>query len=273
MSPPRDHVFGVDFSGSSSPGRKIWITEANLRGGSIQIVKCEPASDWFGRSASDRDSIYHDLIQLIESHLSAVFGFDFPFSLPKTVLKNVSSWRGHLENLDQLSGNKSAEEFRQSCVGRATVKPGASKYLRRETDWRYGGQCPYHHHLQHQTYHGQRNILAPLITGDDAVAIPMQDQSPTHPWMIEVYPAATLSKLGLYQQGYKNHTGSARRRSHNIDGLRDWGVMVSSPITQRCIDNDDAHDSLVAAVGTSCALQDDFPVDNACPDIEGQIFA
>lgn len=274
MPPARNHLFGVDFSGSSTPGDAIWITEAQLNSKGLQIADCRSAVDRLNLSKSaSRDTVYKNLHNLIKNHPSAVFGFDFPFSLPKPLIDDVNSWSEHLETLNKRFGSKSAKDFRQYCVGRATVKAGVSGYIRRETDWRYGGQCPYQHQLMYQTYHGQRDLLAPLIANDEARALPMQARAGNLPWLIEVYPAATLSKLGLYRQGYKNRPESPSRRERNIEGFRKQGFKISNTIAKKCRENDDAHDSLTAAVGTSLALEDDIPEDDGGSDIEGQIFA
>jgi len=267
-------MFGVDFSGSRTPGKKIWISEATPKSNSLEITNCRPAIERFDLHARpERDEVYKELKRLVRTHPSALFGFDFPFSLPEPLIDDVGSWRDHLERFDQRLGHKSADEFRKICVGRAAVKAGESGYLRRETDWRYGGQCPYQHQIVHQCCYGQRDFLAFLITNDVARALPMQTPSKGFPWLIEVYPAATLSRLGLYRQGCKNHSGSEERRARNVEGMRQEGIQISASIADRCRKSDDAHDSLTAAVGTFRALKNGFPKDSGGADIEGQIFA
>ncbi|MFD1644662.1 DUF429 domain-containing protein [Haloarchaeobius litoreus] len=270
MSSGRDRIFGIDFSGSKRPGRSIWITEGKIQNKNLDIIDCQPASDRFNKST--RDDVYQELRNLVKSHPAAVFGFDFPFSLPEPIVNHVISWPQHLADLEKRLANKSAKEFRKNCVGRATVKSGQSGYLRRETDWRYGGQCPYQPQLQSQTFYGQKDLLRPLITNQEAKALPMQNRSNNHPWLIEVYPAATLSALGLYRQGYKNHPESSDRRAENINGLRSHGAQISKSVADKARKSDDAHDSITAAVATFRAYLDGFPVANRGADIEGQIF-
>jgi hypothetical protein len=101
----------------------------------------------------------------------------------------------------------------------------------------------------------------------------MQDRSDNHPWLIEVYPAATLSVLGLYRQGYKNYPESPNRRVENIDGFRSHGVQIGNSIANKGQKSDDAHDSITAAVAAFQAYVNGFPVANRGADIEGQIFA
>lgn len=273
MSVTRDRIFGIDFSGAQTPGEDIWITEAAYSGGKLEIKDCRPAIDIFNLSPnSSRDQVYDELKVLISNQSSAIFGLDFPFSLPKPVIPNYNSWREHLDRLPQHWGDSSPDGFRKNCVGRAQASLGESAYLRRETDWRYGGQCPYQHQIVHQSFYGQRDLLAPLITNDNARALPMQSRGGNLPWLVEVYPAATLGVSGLYRQGYKNHPRSSKRREWNIEGFRDRGIKIGNTIAKRCRESDDAHDALTAAVAVSRALQDDFPEDDQGDDIEGQIF-
>lgn len=271
MSSGRDRIFGIDFSGSKRPGNSIWITEGKIQNNNLHLTDCQSASNRFGLST--RDDVYQALRHLVKSHSSAVFGFDFPFSLPEPIINHVNSWPQHLVDLEKRLQNKSAKEFRKNCVGRATAKSGVSGYLRRETDWRYGGQCPYQPQLQFQTFYAQKDLLRPLITNQEARALPMQNRSGNYPWLIEVYPAATLSKLGLFRQGYKNHPESPNRRAENIDELQNYGVQISASIANDGRQSDDAHDSIIAAVAALQAYKDGFPVTNRGADIEGQIFA
>ncbi|AUV81211.1 hypothetical protein C2R22_05670 [Salinigranum rubrum] len=271
MSLTRTHMFGVDFSGSQTPGRSIWITEARYNTGGFKIESCRSAIDRFNLSSNpSRDTVYNELRDLVRSHPSAVFGFDFPFSLPEPVIGD-NTWPEYLDTLQNYFDNHSAERFRKNRVGRAESATGA-RYLRRETDWKYGGQCPYSPQIQYQTLYGQRDLLAPLITKGGARALPLQTRVNKSPWLIEVYPAATLSLLGFYRQGYKNQPKSKERRESNVDGLRNRGVKINNSIRDICRKSDDAHDSLFAAYAVLNALQDDFPKDNNGAAIEGQIF-
>ena len=273
MSSHRDRIFGVDFSGASRPGRSIWITEAQFQSGSLTVKRCESATKRFDLPATDsREIVYEDLRELIKENSSAVFGIDFPFGLPESVSFDRDSWSEHLNELCNEFVSGSAIDFRERCVEVASNTDRGSGYLRRETDWRYGGQCPYQHQLQYQTFHGQRDFLAPLIMAGDACVLPMQDRESELPWLVEVYPAATLSRLQLYRHGYKIHEQSGQRREWNLERLREQGVEMDDDIDDRCSQSDNAHDSLIATLGAFRALQADFLDEGLGCDLEGQIF-
>ncbi|MFW5956619.1 MAG: hypothetical protein ACOCQY_04375, partial [Halorhabdus sp.] len=126
MSMSRDRIFGVDFSGSKEPGRMIWISEAKPKRNGLNFIDCSPAVERLQlQSRPDRDEVYQELRKLVKSHPSALFGFDFPFSLPEPIISNHSSWRDHLETTGQRYGRLSADGFQKDCIGRATSITGA----------------------------------------------------------------------------------------------------------------------------------------------------
>lgn len=273
MPPKRDRLFGVDFSGAHTPARSIWITEAYVQSNGIQVIDSQSAKHRFNiQSSTTRSNVYQELKEFIKSNSDSIFGFDFPFGLPEPVIDDVNSWRKHMNKFQSRFANRSADRFRKNCIGRASSKTGKT-HLRRETDWRYGGLCPYQHQINYQTFYGQRDLLAPLISNSDSVVLPMQNIDVNLPWIIEVYPAATLGRLGLYRQGIKRHTAATKRRKLNIEGFRSQGIDIPPAIANRCKDSEHAHDSVAATVGTFSALKRDFDRDRGCPVIEGQIFA
>lgn len=60
-------------------------------------------------------------------------------------------------------------------------------------------------------------LLEPLVTGNLARILPMQEWHSTKPWLVEVYPAATLGRLGFSRTGYKDTPGAEKRRNANLD--------------------------------------------------------
>lgn len=274
MAGLRTQIFGIDFSGARTPSKSIWITEAEQSTDKLDVINCYSAAERFDlASNTSRKAVYEHLKRLIETHTTAIFGFDFPFSLPAPVINDVETWREHLDTFNERFSSDSTETFRQACLARAKEETGESAYLRRETDWRYGGQCPYQHQIQAQTFFGQRDLLRPLITNDRAIALPLQEQTTDQPWLIEVYPAATLGVLRLYRQGYKNHTASSKRRIRNLKGLRKHGINIPDDLTATCRQSDDALDSITAAVGTFHAVTEESPSTEYEATLEGQIFA
>lgn len=268
----RNKLFGVDFSGSKEPSGSIWITEAKRTSTGFDVIDCNSASGYLDvPKTANRDQVYAQILDLIKKHQTAVFGFDFPFSLPEIILHDVNSWEEHIETINNRFTQGTADGFRKVCKGIAMSNSGSS-HVRREVDWRYGGQCPYQQQLQYQSYHGQRDLLHPLVVNDEVRVLPMQALDTNLPWLLEVYPAASLSRLELYRQGYKNSPDAKYRREKNIETISQLGFSLKNSQAKKCVESDDAHDSLIATIGVYRAQENGFSTANSGPDIEGRIY-
>ncbi len=85
------HIYGIDFSGAKDAGRKIWITEGVVKGGSLLIEDCFRARD-LQDSGNELDICLPPLKDFIKENQDAAFGLDFPFGLPY-VLVEQESWK------------------------------------------------------------------------------------------------------------------------------------------------------------------------------------
>ena len=84
MRPRR--VLGVDFSGASDAGRKIWIAELKRgRGRRLTLVDLVPAAALPDSGIAPRAAIAA-LARHILREPSTIVGCDFPFTLPKAVM-------------------------------------------------------------------------------------------------------------------------------------------------------------------------------------------
>lgn len=277
MGNSQRRVFGVDFSGASEPGASIWLSEANPVGDDIEIITCLSARDYFHLPRdADRSWVYENLRELVIDHPNGLFGFDFSFGLPHSIIGDVDSWEEHIRTLDRRFNTYSANAFQRSCIDRAHDIPDSVDsriFLRRETDVRYAAQSPYQPHIQYQTLYGQLDILQPLIEQGAVRVPPMQNPIDGMPIIVEVYPAATLGVLRLHRQGYKHHSKSKERRMRMLDGLRSQGHLIPDEWTKAVHTSDDALDSIIAAIGATNAWSAGFPQVDGEASIEGQIFA
>lgn len=256
-------IVGIDFSGREYPGRKIWITEGRFEGGKLKIESSEPASEVFdGRG---RAEIFDRLRDYCRSNNDAVIGLDFPFGFPEQAVE-TNEWITFLEEF--------AAEFKGKSIDAYPGKFEMESQQRREVDYRYAGQSPMSPQVQYQVFYGVRDLLYPLVCEQEKVRVaPMQSLNANLPTLIEVYPAATLGRLGLYRTGYKNSPGAQNRRDDTVGSIENSGnVDLSGIDTQRITESDDALDSLVAAVATHEAMQNglDEDLDN---QVEGYIYA
>ncbi|WP_169719006.1 DUF429 domain-containing protein [Haloplanus natans] len=258
-------VYGIDFSGSKSPGQKIWITEASMTGtpdNHLQVETVQSAADRF--EATYRDEILAALRDLIRRTETAVFGLDFPFSLPQSTT-GVDHWD---EFLHRFANTFAGEEV-EAYPG-AYASNGRSK---RETDFRFGGQSPMSPQVQYQVFYGLRDVLHPLVADDAVRVVPMQRRDPMKPTLLEVYPAATFGVERLYRTGYKDNSQQSRRRRRvNAEGLQAHEKMsIKDEDVERASHSDDALDSLCAAFAVRRALSDGVAREGRA--IEGHIYA
>src|SRR5262245_41608999 len=85
-------ILGVDFSGASDAGRKIWVAEGRLDGhGALELVSCMAAIDLPGGGRTPAEAV-SALTRHIAGLGVARVGCDFPFSLPRDLV-GAPSWR------------------------------------------------------------------------------------------------------------------------------------------------------------------------------------
>ncbi|MEP0846858.1 MAG: hypothetical protein HRF50_08565 [Phycisphaerae bacterium] len=241
----REFVFGVDFSGAALAGCKIWLTRLDRSSEDRPAVAdCRPAMRLPGGGPA-REEALRALRNWISAHPAAPFGLDFPMGLPE-VLVPERDWVGFASGFAQRY--PTAQAFRADCR-----RAAGGRDLKRLTDIETRTPfSPYNLRLYRQTYHGIRDVLAPLIAAGQAVALPMQAARDGVAWLLETCPASLLKRAGLYRP-YKG-TGRAHRaaRRRILAAVQDLeGVALPSRAIQETLVDEpegDALDSLLAAV-------------------------
>jgi hypothetical protein len=202
----------------------------------------------------------------------SIVGCDFPFSVPAAMIE-APTWQVFALAFGERF--PSAQAFLQDCRRRSN-----GREIRRACD--RDSRVPfaaYNLRIYRQTYHGIRDVLAPLIRECKAVVLPMQVVVGDRPWVIETCPASTLKHAGLYPS-YKGTSDAARRaRQRILRGLvRQRLLAPPSPSLRRlAIENagGDALDSMVAAAATGRAyLMGEFarPALDGREHLEGRVY-
>jgi hypothetical protein len=266
-----ERVIGVDFSGAEKAGDAIWIAEASIDGERVRIESCRRAADLAG-SGRERARCLPALVEFIAEQGNAIIGCDFPFSLPSAMV-DPGGWRAFALGLG--SRFSCAEEFLADCRRRSS-----GREIRRTCDRE--SRVPfaaYNLRIYRQTYHGIRDVLAPLLRTSGAVVLPMENPRPDLPWVIETCPASTLKHADLYPS-YKGRGDAARdARRHIVNGLVRRGLLapLSRSLRRLAIENHggDALDSMVAAAATGRARRagafgDIIPT--RCELVEGRVY-
>ncbi|TVM03399.1 MAG: hypothetical protein CV087_05490 [Candidatus Brocadia sp. WS118] len=263
-------VYGVDFSGAANAGKKIWITGGIREKDRLHIQSCLRASELPG-SGNERNRCMAALLAFIRKEKTGAFGFDFPFGLPRDLVKG-DSWRDFVVSFSFRY--TSAEDFRKALC----IAAGGSE-LKRMTD----RACqtpfsPYNLRLYRQTYYGISEVLAPLVRKRQACVLPMQKALPDRPWLLEVCPASTLKQEQLYVP-YKGRTRAhytARKRILKwIEGPCDISLPRAIRLTALGDSDGDALDSVVAAFATFRALRDQAVTavfDKKTYQLEGYVY-
>ena len=272
-------IYGVDFSGAARAGDNIYVARGHVSTTSdneiLHIETCTPAPTLLDTTA-DRDAVLSGLREFIATRPTSdanpvAFGCDFPFSLPMmhvTAADGVTDWQSFLQ---WFPGDMTDPSTFASWAGDvAAAAETEQTYIRRLTDNRVGALSPYHFFIHSQTFYGIRDVLAPLVKTDRVRVRPMQSPASDIPWVVEAYPAATLDRLGLPDDGYKSTTDDARnRRQLIIEAIdtRDDLTLTADAKTTALTDSDgDALDAIVAAVATFHAARDGITVPSSVND-------
>jgi len=263
-------LHGIDFSGARQAGHDIWLAEATADGDGLYVEDCVSAADRFG--VAERAPCLGTLCAFLRD--AELVGMDFPFGVPAAV-HDCDTWEESLEWVATVATD--VDGFEQACVARTDGDGSDRTYLLRETDGPVGAKSPYHWLVAGQTFHGIRDVLAPLARTESVCVQPMQSaEDPGAATLLEVYPAATLATCSLPAREYKDDDGPAReRRADIVDGLEaETPLELPTRVRSRLVDDagGDALDAVVAALATYCAWRADFEPDREWNTVEGHIY-
>lgn len=268
----RYEIYGIDFSGAKDAGKWIWISKGIVNGGYLLIKRCFRAIDLPG-SGKKPEKCLLVLREYIARQPQALFGFDFPFGLPKELVKQTR-WEEFILTFPDEYRN--ANDFRRICFSKA-----GNRELKRVTDIQNRAPfSPYNIRLYRQTYYGLTEIIYPLVRDNLGCILPMQRPKKGKPWVLEVCPASTLKAEGLYRV-YKNKGRSGDHynvRRHIFSSIQTTGQLKladSDMIDMILADHKgDALDSVVAAFAAFRALKKGIAIPRTdCKyEIEGFIF-
>lgn len=284
-------IIGVDFSGAKA-NNSTWVTQAILDKDCLRIEYC-----W---RPSPKGEEAHDSLEklLLKLPCNAVAAMDFPFSVPQSFARELANgattmcavWRAvAAREMRYLEFVGLRDKFVKHCGE-----------MKRRGDGYFGGPIsplktggP---NMLPMTFYGMQ-MLHRLWNADRSFRVPpLQESGRTGPVLLETMPGVLLRAFGLPAENYKNKNKSngynpEKVRREILNGLpsrvKDTaGLSLAIPDQQlqKCIDNDDCLDSLVAAIGAAMWAKSpaDFllPKDEASPDgelqtarLEGWIYA
>ena len=267
-------IVGVDFSGAGEDNEvgKTWITKGKLDGDSLTIDDCCPTS---------RTELEKSLISL---NGKAVAALDFPFGVP---LDFATYW---LNEKDKPTENPSNLTMPVLWALAACMEPtafrtlvdkfspnNAKEYLR-VGDLSEAASCLHrvNPNMVPMTFQGMR-MLHRLVDAKKSTPFqipPFEKPALQSPVLLEVMPGAGLRAFGLPYKGYKSTKSNVARvkarkkREEIFDDLQDksgFKIPNLKKYRERCLDSDDALDSVVAAIVSALwAMESKF----CCPGPE-----
>ncbi|MFB3885424.1 MAG: hypothetical protein ACE144_09345 [Thermodesulfobacteriota bacterium] len=263
-------VHGIDFSGAKDAGRKIWIATGLIQGKELQITDCRPAKE-LPESERELRECLSALIEFVSGQREAIFGMDFPFSLPAAHIEQ-KTWKDFILSFRKRFPDP--ERFRRICL-----EKGNQHELKRITDKEQRTPfSPYNVRLFKQTYYGIGYIIEPLLQEGQACFLPMEEPLPGKPWVIEICPAVTLKQGNLYTP-YKKRPSGFNHRSMILKTLVEIGNLgIPQHLQTEILDNaaGDALDSIVAAFATFRNLPNllsSLVLENPIYNLEGFVYA
>jgi hypothetical protein len=260
-------ILGVDFSGASDAGRKIWVAEGRLDGnGALGLLTCVAAIDLPGGGKTPAEAV-PALARHIASLGVARVGCDFPFSLPRDLV-GTRSWRSFA--MRYVADFADADTFRSLM----RTRHNAAEHKRMTDRIAKTPFNSYNLRLYRQTWWGISGVLWPLIANKAASVRPQQQVLPGKPTLIEVCAACTLKSIDLYPP-YKGKAATHRKaRQRILHHLIDRGALLAPARAMRrmLLDNEggDALDAVIGAVATARADLAKEP--DAFQRLEGKVY-
>ena len=246
-----NRIYGVDFSGAKDAAKRIWIATGRVNKHFLEILNCKQAANFPG-SAKALETCFGALKDFIGRQKNAAVGLDFPFGLPKELVKG-DTWEEFVKVFPEKYNDP--DTFRHICRTAA-----GGKELKRYTDQEAKTPfCCYNLRLYKQTYYGISRLLAPLVKEDRIRVLPMQTPEPDKPWVLEICPASTLKRLNLYRTYKKNTKEQKEARSHILSELELRGQLrfTDESVRDKVLSDSegDALDSVIAAYTTCKVIQ------------------
>jgi hypothetical protein len=248
---PKTLVYGVDFSGSKTACKKIWVSRGTIHNKTLHINSCCPISNLIPNDIrKERDNCLSFLHDLISTKTEAIFGLDLSMGLPEAMI-NGQSWESSI--LGFSKSYNSPEDFRNKCRNSM-----GNKEIKRTTEIQKKAPfCVYNLRLYRQTYYGIRCIIEPLLKKNAARIIPMQTPHADKASLTEVCPACTLKRKGIYVPYKGKNERELENRRMILNTMKTWDINLDKEVMEAALEDTegDALDSILAAYAAYRALQ------------------
>jgi Protein of unknown function (DUF429) len=238
-------IYGVDFTCAPRRAKPITAAVGQLKGNALEIERVE------------RLQSFQEFEALLARPGPWIGGFDFPFSLPRELVRDLG-WPSAWPELVAHCAAMSRLELRAALDAYRASRPAGAKYAHRATDHPAGSSSPMklvNPPVALMFHEGAPRLLAA------GVHIPALAQGDAKRVALEAYPGLLVRKqLGL-RASYKSDTRSehtpARRgiRRRVVQAMKTGeplGIRLTIGGLQAALIGDGSGDSLDAVI---CAVQ------------------
>ena len=237
-------LYGVDFTCAPRRAKPITVARGALRGDTLLV------------DAVERLESFGDFEAMLARAGPWVGGFDFPFSLPRELVRDLG-WPAPWKRLVAHCAGLSRQQFRDSLDAYRATRPFGKKYAHRATDLPAGSSSPMklvNPPVALMFQEGAPRLLAagvhvPRLAGGDAKRV-----------ALEAYPGLLARKQLGVRESYKSDTRSehttarAGARLRIVQALREGrplGIRLRTPL-EKALVADGSGDLLDAVI---CAVQ------------------
>ncbi|TDQ81537.1 hypothetical protein A8950_2606 [Dongia mobilis] len=243
-------ILGIDFSGASDAGARIWIAAGRREDGPLSVTDCRPAMQLPGGARAPGIAL-SALRTHVLTDADTIAGCDFPFSLPADLVA-AKDWRRFA--LDFINRYPTPRDFHDLCH----VATGGVETKRRTDREDRTPFNSFNLRLYRQTWWGIGHLLAPLVAAGQAAVWPQMPKRAGRPLLIEVCAACSLIRLDHYPS-YKGTTPAHRKARAGILDLlvaSHWLAGPKRSLRASLLDNTggDALDAVIGAVAVNRAL-------------------
>jgi hypothetical protein len=259
-------IYGVDFTCAPRPAKPITVASGFLKDGELRLQEVEKLQT------------FPEFEALLARPGPWVGGFDFPFSLPRELVRDLgwpSAWRPLVRHCASMP----RAQFREALDAYRNTRPVGRRYAHRATDLPAGSSSPMKLVNPPVALMFQEGASRLVASG---VEVPSLERGDSARVALEAYPGLLARKQLGIRASYKSDTRSeqtparaaARRRIvRALKGGRPLGIRLKTRIDLVADGSGDTLDAVICALQAAWAAgQPRYSLPARVPRGEGWII-
>ncbi|HEY7239377.1 MAG TPA: DUF429 domain-containing protein [Burkholderiales bacterium] len=239
-------IYGVDFTCAPRRAKPITVAAGSLKDRTLEVETVEKLETFV------------EFEKLLARPGPWVGGFDFPFSLPRELVRDLG-WPASWKALVRHCARMPRQDFRQALDAYRETRPAGRRYAHRATDLPAGSSSPMK--LVNPPVALMFHEGAPRLAVS-AVCVPLLATGDGRRVALEAYPGLLVRKQLGIRESYKSDTRSeqtpartaARRRIvHALRTGRPLGIKMKAKIDLVTDGSGDTLDAVICAVQAAWA--------------------